>query len=321
MTFRSEDIAHNPREILEAQISMANRGESVIWLDRPFNLYLLERQADSYLGLMRSAVYGEGFHATIRTLIEENSAALLAGLRPPLDLIDLGPGYPDKTLPLLSRMCREGIRGRYVPVDISCRFLNLAAETCCGFGLSVQPLHLLFEELPARLGAIGPSRLIIFGVTFMNYEPDIACRLLSQLMRPGDIALIAVELLRQGCLESAMAPYRSEEARAFNFIPLDILGIPAASVEYFVQFERGRIEMGFELTRSVRTQACRLDAGRRIMTSFSCRSTMTELQTLIAFWFSTVEIHCDAERSCAVIRLGEPRIGALGVPLPRIKNT
>ena len=71
--------------------------------------YLLDRQAEVYLDLMRCSSYGRVFHATIRKLIDQRSGSIISGLRAPLDLIDLGPGYPGKTFPILQHM-RSAIR-------------------------------------------------------------------------------------------------------------------------------------------------------------------------------------------------------------------
>ena len=305
MTLTSERVSSDPRRELERQISTAVPGNCTVWLDNPFNLYLIERQAEAYLSLMRSSVYGDGFHSTVRNLMERNSESIISRLAPPVNVIDLGPGYPDKTFPLLERMRAQRLAGRYTPVDINDRFLKLAADACRPFGFPVEPCHLLFEELPMRLSRMSDSsaRLVLMGVTFMNYDPRRACRLLSRLIQPGGAAVIAVELLRDDSLESVMRPYRSSQARAFNFLPLEIVGVDAGSVDYFVRFERGRIEMGFEILSPVSVGKVRLQPGRRIVTSFSCRYRMRDLQALLKCHFPRVEIYSDESESCAVARL------------------
>jgi len=305
MTLTSKEVSEDPRGALERQISTADRRTGTVWLDNPFNLYLIDRQAEVYLGLMHSSSYGKGFHATIRKLIEQNSESIISKLAGPLNVIDLGPGYPDKTFPLLERMRTEHLAGRYTPVDISHRFLKLAADACRPFGFSVKPCHLLFEELPKCLSGMNVSsgRLLLMGVTFMNYAPERACRLLSRLIRPGDAAVIAVELLRDGCLESIMQPYRSDQAKAFNFLPLEIVGVSPGSVDYFVRFERGRIEMGFEALRPVSIGKVQLPAGQQVVTSFSYRYRIQDLRELLEYHFSGVEIYSDAAESCAVARI------------------
>jgi hypothetical protein len=179
----------------------------------------------------------------------------------------------------------DHLDGRSTPVDVSHRFLKLAADACRPFGFCVEPCHSLFEELPKRLAGMHAcsGRLLLMGVTFMNYAPERVCRLLSSLIRPGDAAVIAVELLRDGFLQSVMQPYRSEQAEAFNFLPLEILGVQASSVEYFVRFERNRIEMGFEALGKVNIGAVQLEPGSRLVTSFSYRYRIQELRALLEY--------------------------------------
>ena len=306
MTLTSKEVSKDPRRALEQQVLSAGRGNCTLWLDSPFNLYLIDRQADVYLGLMQLSSYGEGFHATIRKVIERHSDSIISKLAAPLNVIDLGPGYPDKTFPLLERMRTEHLSGCYIPVDISRRFLKLAANACRPFGFPVEPCHSLFEELPGRFSTeSAPSgRLVLMGVTFMNYAPERACRLLSRLIRPGDAAVVAVELLRDGGLESVMQPYRTEQAKTFNFLPLEIVGVNPDSVSYFVRFERSRIEMGFETRRPVSIGKVHLRTGQRIVTSFSYRYRIQDLRALLEYHFSHVEVYSDAEESCAVARIG-----------------
>jgi len=305
MTLTSEEVSNDPRRALEQQVLTAGRRAYTLWLDNPFNLYLIDRQAEVYLGLMQLSSYGEGFHATIRKVIERNSDSIISKLAAPLNVIDLGPGYPDKTFPLLERMRTEHLVGCYTPVDISHRFLKLAANACRPFGFPVEPCHSLFEELPRRFSreSTSSARLVLMGVTFMNYAPERACRLLSNLIRPGDAAVVAVELLRDGCLESVIEPYRSDQAKTFNFLPLEIVGVSPDSVTYFVRFERSRIEMGFETLRPVSIGKVHLRPGQQIVTSFSYRYRIQDLRALLEYHFSKVDVYSDAEESCAVARI------------------
>jgi len=304
MNLTSAELSGNPRQALARQIGAA-AARSTVWLDSPFNLYLVDRQAEMYLNLMRSASYGKGFHATIRRLIEENCDALLSGLPGAVDLVDLGPGFPDKTFALLRGMRMQAREGRYIPVDISRRFLQLAADACRGFGFPVDAKHLLFEELPGRLAGdeSAAARLVVMGVTFMNYTPERGCALLASLLRPGDAGIISVELLRDEALESTMNPYRTEQARAFNSLPLEIAGIPSEVLDYFVEFERNRIEMGFRIGAPVEVAGVRLHSGQRIVTSFSYRLRLDQLEQELRAVFSRADVYCDPAKTCAVVRV------------------
>src|SRR5581483_8533641 len=211
----------------------ASSGDA-IWLGNPSNLYLVEKQANAYLKLM-ARPYGDGFHARIRSLIARHSGDLLTGLGRIIDLVDLGPGYPDKTFPLLTYMQLHHMDGRYMPVDISQRFLDVSVAACRPFGFPIVPHHLLFEELPAELrkARTRGNRLILMGVTFMNYKPERILPLLGDMANTGDSVVLAGELYQPHKIDAMLAPYQTEQAKAFNLLPLEVAGISQSSLRYF----------------------------------------------------------------------------------------
>jgi hypothetical protein len=291
---------------LSAQIAASAPVEKTIWLDNPANLYRDDLQADAYLSLMNFAPYGNGFHATVRSLIERHASDLLAGLGESIEFIDLGPGYPDKSFPILRQMQRSGTEGRYRPVDISRRFLDLAADACRGYGFPVSPTHMLFEDLPELLHS-SPSRaarLIMMGVTFLNYESNAGTALLARMLCSRDAAVIAGELLDPGAPpESLIAPYASEKAKLFNLLPLRLAGVACEHLQYFVRFRNRRIEMGFHVTAPVPFRDTCLFPGQELVTAFSYRYTYHQLEAVLRSRFPHVELFCDDRGSCVVARV------------------
>jgi Histidine-specific methyltransferase, SAM-dependent len=317
MILTTEALSGDPQGALTRQLGTAANHGQTIWLDIPSNLYLIEKQADAYLDLMARS-YGDGFHARIRNLIARHSEDLLAGLHPRIDLIDLGPGYPDKSFPLLECMRRRNTAGRYLPIDISRRFLDVAAAACRPFGFPIEPHHTLLEELPEELRRLPTCarRLVMMGVTFMNYAPGQVLLLLSRMLRRGDAAIIAGELHSGDCVAALTGPYESEPAKAFNFFPLELAGVPQDHLSYFVRFIRGRIEMGFTILRPVRIGETSIAAGREIVTSISYRYRYQDLLSTLNRRFSIVQPFCDEQGRCAVIRISSSEQESFSPSLP-----
>jgi len=325
MQLTSEAFSSRPEQALLAQFqrvsSEARNG--TVWFHQPHNLYLSDRQAETYLDLMRAPGYGGSFHEVLRGLIRRNRKHILAGLKDPIDLFDLGPGYPDKTFPLLDALRGAGRSCRYIPVDISRRFLRVVGDACRPFGFPIEPQNCLFEELPGIINRSAAtnrgSRLVILGVTFMNYPPHAILDLMSQLLRPGDALLLAVELFQVGRVNEMMRPYQSPAAERFNFLVLDSLGVDPAAVEYRVRFRRSRIEMGFRFLRPVRLQGIEVPHGREVVTSVSYRHTHESFLELLQANFESVRIFEDLDRGCSVARVSSSS-GAAGTQERRIKR-
>lgn len=168
-----------------------------LYLDQPSNLYLADAQVNAYLKLMGNAAYSAVFHNPTRDLIAKNVSRIVKGLRTPIHIIDLGPGYPDKTFPLLEKLDTRNCV--YIPVDIGKRFLKVAVDAIKKYHIKSLPQHVLFEDMPKFLTAkyfknASVRRLVVLGLTFMNYRPTVIVGLLRKMMRPGDV-LVVVELV------------------------------------------------------------------------------------------------------------------------------
>lgn len=307
MILSTKQLSDDPRRAIALQLSAGTKNGNTVWLNSPPNLYLVEKQANAYLQLM-ARPYGSGFHACVRSLIAQHSGELLTGLGREIDLVDLGPGYPDKSFPLLAYMQRQNIAGCYMPVDISQKFLDVSAAACRPFGFPVVPHHMLFEELPEQLrkNRSPANRLIMMGITFMNYEPMRILPLLGDLGAAGNAVVLAGELYQPGKIGAMLEPYETHEAEAFNLLPLELAGLSQRSLRYFVRFQRSRIEMGFTLVSPIETTEFTIHTGCEIVTSLSYRYRPDELLSVLKPHFPRLELFCDDARTCAVVRASTP---------------
>jgi hypothetical protein len=298
MTLLSETLSRGAAEAIQEQILVALRARPdrhTIWLDRPYNLYLDDAQSEAYLSAASSDSYSKTLASPIRDLITTTTTVLLAGLSDHVEFIDLGPARPLYTLPLLMALRDSGVRCRYSPVDISEPLLSLATSEIQRHGFVVSGVHCLFEDLPKVLRRRTQHplglRLVNFGATFMNYRPAAAVSLLRQLLRPGDLGLVAADLFASP--DAAIAPYLTSEAEAFTFLPLAAVGLAPEEVQYFVRYARSRVEMGFTVLRPRAIGHAMLRTHTDIVTALSYRYTPTSLAGAFQSFASVVLVTSD----------------------------
>jgi hypothetical protein len=145
------------------------------------------------------------------------------------------------------------------------------------------------------------------GVTFMNYSPQRAFNLLADMMDSCDAAVFATELINGRGTEELLVPYTTDKARAFNLMPLELLGIEGSNLDYFVRFRTGRIEMGFVARAQFEVRDLDIPVGTEIVTSVSYRYSLENFRTLLKRAFTQVDVHVDAQGSSALARVSNRR--------------
>jgi hypothetical protein len=110
------------------------------------------------------------------------------------DYIDLGPGTEHKEQFLFDELKRQGKAFRYVPVDISEYFLNLAVVHASRQAVEVSALKASFEELPELLGQPIAPRFVSLGLTFSNYSPQEILALLKDIAGENGFAFINAQI-------------------------------------------------------------------------------------------------------------------------------
>lgn len=307
-------LFRSPSEAIRLQLALAvNSPETggTIWLDQPFNLYLSDKQADAYLAAMATPQYVTAFHDPLAQLIEDHADVLTRRFDGAIAFVDLGPGKPDKSLPLLRALRKSGVDCCYVPVDVSARFLNIAVSAVEAEGFASCPQRCLFEEVSGVLDTKPRirdcSRLINMGLTFMNYRPAAATSLLQSLLRSKDAAIVATELFRSEA--RAELPYRNSAAERFTFLPLEAAGIPRDAADYFVRYRAERVEMGFNIRSDIRlADNVLIRSGTEIVTSLSHRYTIDKFRDLLEMQFD-VDIAIDRDRLVGLALISASRSG------------
>jgi hypothetical protein len=291
-------------QLIDALMEATETRPATLWLDKPYNLYLTRDQADAYLDAMEQPQYVSAFHDPLLGLIRAKADTLILPVSDHVAFLDLGPGRPDKSVPLLNALARAAAECEYIPVDINRTFLDIAAAVVGSSGFRVQPWQTLFEDLHLRLISNTSldhyQRMIMMGLTFMNYHPDEITALLATLVRPGDSAIVATELFVSA--DHSERPYRTGAAQRFTFLPLAAIGVPTDAGQYFVRFKRNRVEMGFSMRRSVAVNGLTIPAGTDVVTAVSYRYTAEQFSALLGNHFK-VTLFIDDSNTVAIAKL------------------
>lgn len=319
MACTTADISVDPvaalREQFLLQLNTSKRDQAIttIRLDEPFNLYLVDDQAELYLETIATTPFERQLYRPLVALLQEYAGDLIdlpAGTQ--VDFIDLGPGLPDKSLPLIDYVDAHYPGFRYVPVDISSHFLEITTGFFRYRQFPVLPQRVLFEELSSYLRdhpnfAEPRCRIVNIGLTFNNFEPAKIARILSDVSHPNGIAIIATESIDRVSEQAVVNPYCSKDADTFNFRILELLGFERQDFQYYAEFKNARVEMGFIALRTLAFNGRQLPAGSNIRTSISYRYHISDLRDHLLKFFRDIRIFERNISSVCAIRLeGEP---------------
>ena len=248
----------------------------IILMNKPFNLSLTDDQADTYIKTIEDEIFKKQIYYPFKKLLKKQTENILAKIEGDLDFIDLGPGYPDKTLPLLQYLSLHCNSLRYMPVDISKHFLDITIEFMKKYSYETIPLNCLFEELPQimlshKIFREKRVRLFNIGFTFNNYPSRKIFSLFKKYLANNSVGLIATETINDD-ITKALEPYKTKKAEVFNFMILQNIGFEQSSFKYFVNYKNSCIEMGFDVKKDIEiSKSLSLKRNDKIITSISYR--------------------------------------------------
>lgn len=130
--------------------------------------------------------HGESQYAQLVTKPEQEylksiAETVAAELPDDFDFIDLGPGTEHKEQFLFDALKKQGKTFRYIPVDVSKRYLELSTTYAEEQGIETQGIQSSFEELAQVMPQTGRKRFVTLGLTFSNYEPQAALQMLCDI--------------------------------------------------------------------------------------------------------------------------------------------
>ncbi len=164
----------------------------------PHYLYQTTEQSRAYEAATNENIsYQKNLDQPISNLITGNIESLCKDLDKKIYFIDLGPGYPSKSLTLIDTMKNLGHKITYFPVDVSPFFLKRATSVVGSRDIHCIPLSERFENLSLvldpKLFKQDGKRFIFLGLTFNNFEPNYIVGILSQLANKGDRCVICCQ--------------------------------------------------------------------------------------------------------------------------------
>lgn len=280
-----------------------------LWeLTEPHLLYLDDTQANHYLKVMQDQSYSKSFHNETVQLIEEHLDELFNTKARAVSLIDLGPGYPDKTLPMAQFLKERSTDVYYYPVDVSQRYLNISETEMHRFCKEVMPINALFELARKRVPKEAYERpaYVVIGLTFMNFPHGYILKLLKQLAGPknGRVIFASELITSQNTIDDILNAYRGQAMQAFTFGPLRHLGYRDDLSVFSPVFQAHRVEHRFILHQTLSDVP--INMGDTVITAVSYRYTIEEITKILNDNFGDGKIWCSASNKTALL-MGEAR--------------
>lgn len=131
--------------------------------------------------------YYEFVTAPERKYLQEIAQDVVKELPEGFDFIDLGPGTEHKEQFIFDAAKAINKTFIYHPVDISRRYLQLVEDHASQQRVPTESLRVSFEEVPKFIISESSKRFVSLGLTYGNYAPDEALKLLKQIAGDGKI--------------------------------------------------------------------------------------------------------------------------------------
>ena len=145
-----------------------------------------------------------------REFLEAIAEAIARELPEDFDYVDLGPGTEHKEQYIFDALKARNKHFVYKPVDISKKFLNLAAAHARSQGLTVEPVHATFEELSRKLSPSHRPRFVSLGLTYGNYHPSEALAMLKDISGHNGMAFVDSQLRERVNIDAIAAIYEAD---------------------------------------------------------------------------------------------------------------
>jgi uncharacterized SAM-dependent methyltransferase len=279
-----------------------------VWeLTSPHVLYLSEEQGRSYASHKDDAEYRK-FHDETVEIVQTNAGQILGAPHSGIALIDLGPEYPDKTLPLMIEAWKRGIDLDYIPVDVNEGYVQTAIRAARPYATRIFGVNALFDSCAAHIPVevTGP-RMVFIGLTFMNFNPQDILGVMKAIAKPGGIVAVASELLTpHNTPQDVLKHYQNQQAYEFALGPMRNLQLDPQKLDFDVRFENRRVEAGFIFRKAATDLG--ISAGQRIIAAVSYRYSRQEFEHILTTTIGPTRLWQSESRKNA-LALSEVKIG------------
>lgn len=267
-------------------------------LTEPHLLYLDEAQANKYLQAMQNDQYKGGFHAETIEIIEHNLENMFKSSNN-IDLVDLGPGYPDKSLPI-ALWSQDKVKLNYYPVDVSPLYLKIATDKMKDLCDKVVGINKKFEDLEkCNEYPKGKTTFVMLGLTFMNFDSLFILGLLKKIAGKNGHIIIATELLNKN-IDQILKQYQIDEIKHSTFGPIALLGCDIEDFKYEARFNNNRVEATFIAKKNINLDKAYFLKNEKIITAISYRYSKKNLETILAKEFDQYTIYDSKSQNTAL---------------------
>lgn len=171
-------------------------------------------------------LYYEMVTAPEREYLQQIAKEIVTRLPENFEYIDLGPGSEHKEQYVFDQLSERRKKCVYRPVDISEKFLDMAATHAEKQGIVVESVRASFEELPNILQKSNLPRFVSLGLTYSNYEPQEILRLLADIAGSNGYIFINSQI-RERVNIKKLAEIYAKDVVSISTAKLELLGLNA----------------------------------------------------------------------------------------------
>ncbi|PIR85043.1 hypothetical protein COU15_02615 [Candidatus Kaiserbacteria bacterium CG10_big_fil_rev_8_21_14_0_10_45_20] len=221
--------------------------------------------------------YHEIVTAPEREYLERIAKDIVARLPDNFEYIDLGPGSEHKEQFLFDQLAEQGKKCVYRPVDISEKFLDMAASHAEKQNITAEPIRASFEDLPDVLNKSDLPRFVSLGLTYSNYKPQEILELLADIADSDGYVFINSQI-RERVDIKRLAEIYGKDVVSIATAKLKLLGLDAE-----VDVEDLHANEGVEMWCTVKKVTSRLaeiglKVGDKILLFQSLRPSLEKLK-------------------------------------------
>jgi len=228
-----------PNQLKELILSLKLYGEI------PMKFAYLGRGAEAWSKVSEARMRSEFFTgAELKITLTIIRAFLLDKDYERMNLVDLGCGTGTPALWIADRLRENGVKIRYIPVDISPDLLERATKLFEERGYEVSPVWLDFDANPLKpaLETIlndDPTIFLFLGNTLGNHSNEFHILTnIRQAMRPGDLLIVGLYIYNPFFLQKEYKLYMEDvwSKKLLYNIPNELFGINEENSEYMIEY-------------------------------------------------------------------------------------
>jgi hypothetical protein len=245
--------------------------------------------------------YHELVTAPERAYLERIADEIVSQLPDKFLYVDLGPGTEHKEQFIFDAARRQGKTFTYVPVDISKAFLDASETYAQEQGIPTAAIQSSFEGLQGHFKTLGYPVFVSLGLTYSNYPPEEAIKMLKNIAGPNGYVFINSQLRDRVDMQRIREIYSTPEIYAMCDAKMALLGFNPET-----DIARRETTDGVQVFYTVRNvppalQAKGMKEGDRILVMQSLRPTKESMRTAVG----------DASEAFMLFDTDESFVGAL----------